>query len=259
MIIKKIILVLNHYRRFGFNGVKFLFTTLYGREKLLRLDFPEFSYPIYLRNKTSDIPTFYQCIFNEDYNINYDLDPKVIVDLGANIGLSAVFFKTKFPKAKIICVEPAEVNYNLAIKNTRNFENIHCLLGGVWHRNALLKIEDAIGSHWGFRVTESTDNEGIKAMTIDHIMDQMEIDKIDILKIDVEGSERYIFDRNVDIWLPKVNVIVIEFHDRYIPGCSKAFFKALEKYDFAITRKGESIVCYMHRLDKPAKVKDNVF
>lgn len=252
-------MVLNHFNRFGLRGLKFLFTRLYGKAKLLILDYPQFKAPIYLRNQTSDIPTFYQCIFNEDYNINFDFEPKVIFDLGSNIGLSVFYFKSKYPDAKVICVEPEEGNFDLLLKNTKSFEDVHCFQAGVWHRDAKLKIEDEEVNSWCFTVKESEDNRGLSAVTIDGLMQSCNVDYIDVLKIDIEGSEKYLFSENYENWLPKVKVIIIELHDKFMPGCAKSFFNAIQEYDFALMQKGENIICFMDKLLRPPKIKELIF
>jgi hypothetical protein len=69
---------------------------------------------------------------------------------------------------------------------------------------------------------------------------------IDILKLDVEGAEFNLFDENSMEWLKLVNVIMIEFHDRFVPGCSRRFFNTTNDFplesvkgeNFCIARKG---------------------
>ena len=48
---------------------------------------------------------------------------------------------------------------------------------------------------------------------------------LDLLKIDIEGAEKEILE-NADSWMPSVKAVVIELHDRYKPGCSRAFYRA---------------------------------
>ncbi|MBK8563725.1 MAG: hypothetical protein IPN76_10385 [Saprospiraceae bacterium] len=103
-------------------GLRYLFITLYGKQTLLELKFPSFRFPIYIRNKTSDVPTFNACILDEGYNFNLGFEPETVVDLGSNIGLSAVYFATRYPTAKIICVEPEQDNYDLLVKNTKHLQ-----------------------------------------------------------------------------------------------------------------------------------------
>src|SRR5688572_3861425 len=59
----------------------------------------------FLRNKSSDIAVFRQIMIDGDYDIRPDFEPKVIVDLGANVGISALHFSDTFKSAKVIALE----------------------------------------------------------------------------------------------------------------------------------------------------------
>ena len=64
--------------------------------------------------------------------------------------------------------------------------------------------------------------------------------KIDIMKIDIEGSEKELFESNYESWLPKVKTLIIELHDHMRKGA------ALSKYNFSLAVKGEDIVCFFN-------------
>ena len=66
--------------------------------------------------------------------------------------------------------------------------------------------------------------------------------KIDILKLDIEGSEKELFETNFEDWLPKTKILIIELHDAMKTGCSKSVFNAISKYDFSFSIKGENII-----------------
>ena len=235
------------YKRFGYHGVNFIVQKYLKQNKLVTFSHPDYKYPIFIRNNTTDIPTFYQTIYNEDYNIAYDFHPKVIIDCGANIGLATVFFKNKFPEAKIISIEPEQSNFNLLLKNTSKYSDVFCLNGGIWNKATNLVIQDSGKGNWGFRCKEtSNSNEfSVRAIPLGEIIKEHNIDCIDILKIDIEGSEKELFESNVENWLPKTRVIIIETHDRINPGASKSFFKAINDYDFSMTHRGENMICFL--------------
>ena len=65
---------------------------------------------------------------------------------------------------------------------------------------------------------------------------------IDILKLDIEGSEKEVFSAGFENWMPKTKVIIIELHDAMKPGCSRAVFAAVNKYNFSFNIKGENII-----------------
>ena len=67
-------------------------------------------------------------------------------------------------------------------------------------------------------------------------------DNCDIVKLDVEGSEKEIFSENYEGWLPKKKVLIVELHDRMKKGCRKAVFQAISRYDFSLQVAGENLV-----------------
>jgi len=85
-------LIIQYITKYGFYGVIFLYKLKFKRNKPISFYHPKYNYPIILRNNSTDINIFYQMLFYQDYNINYDFVPKVIIDGGANIGLAAIFF-----------------------------------------------------------------------------------------------------------------------------------------------------------------------
>ena len=68
----------------------------------------------------------------------------------------------------------------------------------------------------------------IPAVTLDDLI--RDHGEIDLLKLDIEGSELEVFQENTG-WLDKVTAINIELHDHIKPGCSNAFEAAVSKYD----------------------------
>lgn len=170
---------------------------------------------IYLRTNTTDIHVYHQIFMRGDYETSFPFYPKTIIDCGANIGLATVYFKNKYPNAKIISIEPEESNFNMLIKNCQGYHDIYCLKSGIWNENTYLNVVDNGYGHWGF-ATEKTSHENnkVSGVTIDYIMNKFNIDEVDILKIDIEGSEKELFEKNIENWIEKVKVIIIELHDR---------------------------------------------
>ena len=68
------------------------------------------------------------------------------------------------------------------------------------------------------------------------------LDYIDILKMDVEGSEKEIFESNYEHWLSKTKCLIIELHDRMRKGSSDSVFAAVSKYNFTKLESGENVV-----------------
>ena len=112
-------------------------------------------------------------------------------------------------------------------------------------KSANLKINQNSGN-WDFTVEEVDykDENTIPAISIKDIMIKYELEQIDILKIDIEGAEKELFEDNYDYWLKKTRVLVIELHDGLKYGASKSFFSAVSKFDFRMIKKDENLVFY---------------
>ena len=92
--------------------------------------------PVWIREGTSDYAVFKQIFHTEEFNIStapqiawiraaYDRmlaagETPLVIDCGANIGLSALYFAQHLPAARIIGVDPARDNVELARKNTQH-------------------------------------------------------------------------------------------------------------------------------------------
>ena len=83
----------------------------------------------------------------------------------------------------------------------------------------------------------------VQTCTIGLRRDNMKMQEhIDIIKIDIEGSEKEVFAIHTDLWLPKTKTLIIELHDRIVPGCSKTVFKQISKYDFSMEIMGQNLL-----------------
>lgn len=210
----------------------------------VQVSIPGILHPIKIRAKTSDINVFEQIFVSEDYNFPTSIKPELIIDAGANVGYASVFFANKFRDAHIIAVEPEKSNIELLIENTSYYPNIEVIESAIWDENTYLKIKDVGLDKWGFMVEKAQPDDPIsfRAITIQELLAKSGYEKIDILKLDIEGSEKEIFSRNYDEWLGKVYILIIELHDRMKPGCSNVFYSAIKNYNFKKTQKGENII-----------------
>lgn len=213
---------------------------------------------VHLRKGTTDLCVFRQVLVFEQYNIK-GLKPekvKVIVDLGANIGLSVVYFKNRYPQAQVIAIEPEKANYDLLVKNVDGLPAVHCMNNAIWHSNKNLGVFDNGGGAYSYQVKEQSEEEkGVtQSVTINDIIEKYQLRKIDLLKIDIEGSEKELFSDNYSSWLPKVDCIVIEVHDWFRPGCAAAFFRAISSMDYTLSFKGENMTILFENTAQPLPV-----
>jgi len=204
---------------------------------------PEFG-ELTIRKGTSDESAFWQVFVEKEYDIPLNIEPKLIIDGGANIGCATLWFKKRYPEAEIIAVEPEESNFKILQENTEKLNKVKIIKAGIWNKNTGLTIENPGLGKWGFETKEAVggDKSFLAAMTIDRILAESGHSEIDILKLDIEGSEKEVFESGYESWLDKTKVIIIELHERMREGAEASFYSAVKKYDFKESRSGENIV-----------------
>jgi FkbM family methyltransferase len=195
-------------------------------------------YPFSLRLLSSDVPTCWQVFINEEYDFQTEIQPEVIVDAGANIGLASIYFANKYPQARIVAIEPELSNFALLKQNVAPYPQITPVQAALWHRNEEIELVDPGLGKWGF-MTEEKGSPGappanachaVTAMTVDNVMRAYNLPKIDIFKIDIEGAEREVFS-DTSSWIDKVNSMIVELHDRMKAGCTRSFYCGSNGFD----------------------------
>ena len=142
-------LIKNH----GSSGLLAFFKIKLGITNGIKLS--NIRHKICLRPNSSDITTFKYIFAHDDYDFSIIPEPKVIIGAGANIGLASIYFANRYPEARIIAIELAPSNFEVLLKNTRPYNQIQEVNAGLWHKNEVLKFDDAGSNHWGYQVNNS--------------------------------------------------------------------------------------------------------
>ncbi len=113
---------------------------------------------------------------------------------------------------------------------------------GVWPTAGTLDLSKEGVGHSAVRTTATTEGS-TPAVTIPGLMERFGLTHLDLLKIDIEGSELELFTQGDHTWIEKVDTIAIELHDHWRPGCGDAFFKAIAPYRWTYSIVGYTLVC----------------
>jgi len=184
---------------------------------------------IHLRNFPSSDPRVFEQIFvNQQYKRIAELltargERLTMVDGGANIGLASVYFKLFFNDLKVIAIEPDQDNFKLL---KRNFESNRistkgCLNMALWGRAVMLatRLDFRDGKSWSVSVEESNKSDAVLwGVTLQELFHKYKLETLDLLKVDIEGSEKYLFGNAVDVQdiLKKIRCVVMEIHDEVV-------------------------------------------
>jgi FkbM family methyltransferase len=181
---------------------------------------------------------------DQEYQSPFEIEPRVIVDAGANIGMSTIYFANRYPNSRIIAIEPEGSNIRILKRNCCFFPNVKIIQGALWSSSGEVSLTNHGKEPWTFAVAEGPvpdANSKVKSYSMLDILEIANADRIDLLKLDIEGAEKELFSSDSDLWLDRVSVLAIELHDRYKPGCARAFYSKLIGRDFHQEVRGENV------------------
>ncbi|MEK6780193.1 MAG: FkbM family methyltransferase [Bacteroidota bacterium] len=198
---------------------------------------------------SSDLITLYEVWGKQEYKIaiemlsEQNIQQPLILDVGANVGYSTLYFKNYFPTSDVICIEPDRLNLNQISKNisANNFENIILLEGALWPKRSkmALKSDYREGTSASFYVVES-EAGNVEGYGIKDVLSIKNWNHIDLLKMDIEGAEKYLFeDEKIAASILRITrVIAIEIHDE--KADRQKIYTALSSNGFTFFTKGDT-------------------
>jgi FkbM family methyltransferase len=230
----------HYYRRAGVRGVAAAVRARATRtESLVAISLPELRAPFRVRIPSSDLDVVEQIFVYREYAFDVRFPPRAIIDAGANTGIASIYFAHRFPAAKILAIEPEESNFRLLRENAAPYPNVVPIHAALWHESGKINIVDPALGKWGF-MTEASDDAGessghsfvhaVDAVTLDELLETYRLDRVDILKIDIEGAEREVFSRSSS-WIPRVDAVIAELHERLKTGCVSSFNEGAAGFD----------------------------
>jgi len=157
-----------------------------------------------------------ELFFDEAKNAN------VILDIGANIGWTALRFASKNPKAIIIAFEPHPITFQRAQNNfgRNNLSNITCLNIGLGESASTLKIYELMDNNSGMNriVLEELDRpfKEVKIERLDDVLENRNIHHVDMIKMDVEGFEGFVLKGASKILTNSNAKILMETDDAFL-------------------------------------------
>ena len=249
-LIRKLIEILKVFKEYSsvFNSkqsLTFILYELLKKEKVKIINVK--NEQLYIRTNSPDIKVAIRTLYHSEFDAIDCNNPLVIIDAGAYIGTSAIFFAKKYPNAKIFAIEPEDQNFSLLQKNSKKFENIIPIKAAIWSTDEIRTIQNRYTGHWGYTISETfnkieSTGQQITCITLPYLIKKYNLKSIDILKMDIEGSEKSVLDASDD-WIEKVQIITVELHDRIVMGCERAFYLATQKFT-RFEKNGEKITAY---------------
>ena len=181
-------------------------------------------------------------VFMSDfYKFNSENKKPVIIDCGANIGLSVLYFKHTHPEAVIYAFEPDTKNYNYLAENVKSYgwEKSVFIYKQLVSDTAGFEYFEELGNAGSKIVSENAQNNNttkIEKIRLKDFLTELNC-KIDFLKLDIEGSEFDVIPDLKELY-PIIQKMYIEFHSdvNNFPEMYKKKKKHLgNDYDFQIS------------------------
>ncbi|WP_165475005.1 FkbM family methyltransferase [Legionella yabuuchiae] len=153
-------------------------------------------------------------------------DIKTILDAGAHIGTTAIYFQQYYPKAHIYAYEPDPDIFKILKETTKKYNNIHCYQVGLSNKNSestLFQSPDLLWNLWGTIKKEHYNNELDKNDLGEAIEKKViivnssltlavnDIEYYDLIKLDTQGCEYEILLSLKDT-LVNTSLIYLEYH-----------------------------------------------
>lgn len=215
---------------------------------------------VWLRPTVGDHSVFWQCLVQRQYWLGgmphaarlmdaYHAmlaagRTPVILDCGANIGMSVLWFAKAFPRAVIVAVEPEAANFALLERNTAHLGPgalpVRCAVASA--PGAMTLTNPEAGST-AFQFAPAASGE-VACRTVDELAAMVPDGDLLVVKIDIEGGQKQLFEHNT-AWLGRAHAVLIELEDWLLPwqGTSRPFFQAISGYPYEFLTRGETLFC----------------
>lgn len=224
-----------------------------------RVSYRDRQFSILHRRTCADLSVVHQCFIQEQYDlpggahgalikrlhqqiIDSGRQP-LIVDCGANIGASSLWFLARYPQAHVIAIEPAPDNFGLLQRNCAGFD-VDLKEAGVAATDCRAYLSNPGGEGWSYQTTESKIGPEITMLSLATLLADKPSGKYEpfILKIDIEGAEKTLFAGDSSL-LNRFPLIIMEPHDWLLPGqrSSVEFFRFHSAAQREFCMKGENI------------------
>jgi FkbM family methyltransferase len=184
----------------------------------------------FVRGGTTDLAAINESFMFNSYlaagHIELNEDA-IVIDVGANIGDFTMQVAKMCPKGRVYAVEPladcvAVLRRNLALNYLVNVEILNSALGG--HDGETRLFGAGVSSSEHFHIRGTSDSETVRITTLARLINDWQLERIDLLKLDCEGAEWDILPTATEV-LPRIRQISMEFHpDRGWTGARLAQF-----------------------------------
>jgi FkbM family methyltransferase len=185
--------------------------------------------PIWYRPGSSDTQLIYTILLRRGRKGEYAIEPRVqtalgmvrtVLDIGANIGVSTLYLARLFEHARVLAFEPIPENFSLLQRNTAHVARIEAFPLALGEADSMIELlhSDAPNNLGGYsRIPAGSNTQRslrVEMRAARRHCEELGIDAVDVIKIDVEGSEWEVLTDLGSAFLSRCKFIMGELHGR---------------------------------------------
>lgn len=173
-----------------------------------------FGQPVRFSNQEGLLHSIRELFCDEVYRFRAVREDPRIIDAGANIGLSVIYFKRLYPLARIVAYEPDKALFELLRYNVGAYSDVDLHEAAAWTSDGTLTFYSE-GSLAGSTEIDFANFGKATVVRSERLLDQLAGEPVDFLKIDIEGAENSVLFDVADE-LSNVQHLFFEYHS--VPG-----------------------------------------
>jgi FkbM family methyltransferase len=186
----------------------------------------------------ADFVILWEVFIKEVYETSFVPEPRVVVDLGSNVGASVVFFALRYPRCRIVAVEPSPAVHARLIRNVGWLSSVRTVRSAVVRRDGAVSFfvsDEGLSSSLSPAAVERARvpyrRVEVEGRTLVTLLRELEIERVDLLKLDIEGAEEDVL-KSADA-LARVEALVGELHFDLVESSREDLLACLG--DFTVT------------------------
>jgi FkbM family methyltransferase len=191
----------------------------------------------------SELLTLKELLIQDEYELPASAAPRVILDLGANIGIATLLLRARYPTATVVAVEPDPATFRKLAHNVSGDPNVVTINAAIGTQRGYASFAAGTMS-WSGRLTDNGIGIRVETTTLDQLVEEFGVQRGDMVKLDIEGAEHAIIPaaRRLD----RFSLLIGEVHpvqegaaERLIGTLERAgwrHIRPMKRWSFALGR-----------------------
>jgi FkbM family methyltransferase len=167
----------------------------------------------------------------------------IIIDGGANVGYSALFFADTYPEALVVALEPGQNTVASLKRNVAAEPRVRSIHAALWSHSDGVRLQSTGNGSWGQFIEDGDAGELTPSVTLHSLFAENPEWEPLIVKLDIEGAEKTVVAESPEVFRSAA-CIMIEPHDFKLHGaaCLAPLFKALADRPMDSLIHGENLI-----------------